>query len=284
MAGTSFGLAVAAGMLAALNPCGFALLPAYLALLVSSRPLGHGEAVGRAVRASAWMTVGFVAVFAVFGVAVLPVATGIQRYLPWVTIVLGALLLVAGGLLLAGRELPEVPLARSLGPLTGTSWSMAVFGVSYALASLSCTIAPFLAVVVVALRTGSPWLSTALFLAYALGMGLVVTTAALAVALARGSLVVRLRRLGRHVPRLSALVLLASGGYVAHYGGWEARVLQGDAGQDAFIAGAGAVQHWLVFAVGRLGALGLVAVLVGLLVLAAAASRRRARRGTSLRS
>ena len=38
-------LAVAAGMLAAVNPCGFALLPAYLGLFVWG-PQGRAEGLG----------------------------------------------------------------------------------------------------------------------------------------------------------------------------------------------------------------------------------------------
>jgi cytochrome c-type biogenesis protein len=281
---TSLGLALSAGMLAALNPCGFALLPAYLALLVNERSLVPGVALVRAFRASVAMTAGFVGVFAVVGLAVLPVAGAIQRYLPWVTLGLGGLLLVAGIWVLAGRELPTVPLHGRPRPVTGTVWSMVLFGISYALASLSCTIAPFLGVVVVALRTGATWVSIALFLAYAFGMGLVVATAALGVALVNGSLVGRLRRLGRHVSRLSGLVLLVSGAYVAYYGWWESRALAGAAGQDRVIVGAGIVQHWLVVVVDRLGALGLVVVLLGLLALASVTFRRRARRRASLPS
>ncbi|HEU4426559.1 MAG TPA: cytochrome c biogenesis protein CcdA, partial [Pilimelia sp.] len=66
-------LALAAGMLAAVNPCGFALLPAYLSLLVAGdEPGGRGAAVGRALLSTAAMTAGFVAVFGTFGVLVTP--------------------------------------------------------------------------------------------------------------------------------------------------------------------------------------------------------------------
>src|SRR5436190_17497209 len=96
MADLPFALALTAGMLAAVNPCGFALLPAYLSLLV----LGDDSptrtaAVGRALAATAAMTLGFAAVFGVFGLAVAPVASQVQQHLPWFTIVFG--LLLAGG-------------------------------------------------------------------------------------------------------------------------------------------------------------------------------------------
>ena len=102
-------LAVAAGAVAALNPCGFALLPVYLSALVVDTAPSRARAFGRALLASASMTAGFAAVFAVFGLALTPVADAVQRHLPWFTVVLGLALLVAGGWLLAGRDLPAGP-------------------------------------------------------------------------------------------------------------------------------------------------------------------------------
>ena len=48
---------------------------------------------------------------------------------------------------------------------------MTGFGASYAIASLGCTIAPFLAVVVTSFRSGSTAQGLVLFLVYAGGMG-----------------------------------------------------------------------------------------------------------------
>ncbi|HEX6076921.1 MAG TPA: cytochrome c biogenesis protein CcdA, partial [Micromonosporaceae bacterium] len=129
-------LALAAGTLAAVNPCGFALLPAYLSFLViGDGDPGRGSAVGRALAATAAMTVGFVAVFGVFGLVIAPVVGALQRHLPWVTIGIGLMLLAMGGWLLAGRQLPEFRPAVSRGPSTRRSLpSMAVFGAAYAAA------------------------------------------------------------------------------------------------------------------------------------------------------
>jgi uncharacterized protein (DUF427 family) len=141
---------------------------------------------------------------------------------------------------------------------------MAGFGASYAIASLGCTVAPFLAVVVTAFRAGSTAAGVALFLAYAAGMGLVVGAAAVAVALARGGLIRRLRRIGPVLPRLGGLLLLVAGGYVAWYGAWELRVLHGQATADPVVEAAGHLQRWLVDAAHSVGATGFLAVLVAL--------------------
>ncbi len=264
-------LALGAGVVAAVNPCGFALLPAYLSLFVLDEHQNRRTAVLRALRATAAMTAGFAGVFAIFGLAVAPVASSVQEYLPGFTVVLGVLLALAGLWVLAGRHLPTLRLgwpSRSRSAITGSLGSMTAFGASYAVASLGCTIAPFLAVVVTAFRAGSILQGIVLFLVYALGMGLVVGTAAVAVALARSGLITRLRRTGAILPRLGGALLLIGGGYVAWYGAWELRVLHGNAGQDGVVNRAASIQHWLSELVGRVGAGGFLIVLALLLGLA----------------
>ncbi|MEW2473616.1 cytochrome c biogenesis protein CcdA [Micromonospora gifhornensis] len=239
-------LALTAGMLGAVNPCGFAMLPAYLSLLVAGATDTRG-AVRRALTAAAALTVGYVVVFGAFGLALAPVAGWLRPRLPWFTVGLGLLLVLLGCWLLAGRRLPTLrPLARA--PRLTRSWpSMVLFGMAYAVASLGCAIAPFLAIVVTSLRAGTLPRGLALFGAYALGMGLVVAVAALGVALLRGEVVARLRGAGAWVPRLSGLVLLLAGGYVAWYGWYEARLFAGhrNALTDPVIVGAAQVQRWL---------------------------------------
>jgi cytochrome c-type biogenesis protein len=248
-------LALGAGMLAALNPCGFALLPAYLTLLVTGDQPNRLVAVARALKMTAAMTAGFTGVFAVFGLLIAPAATSAQRYLPWFTVVVGVAVTGAGLWLLSGRSLGSPGWRLGGGaPVTRSTRSMFGFGVSYAVASLTCTIAPFLAVVVSAFRVDSWFAGSALFLLYAAGMGLVVGTAALGVALAQQSLVRAARRLGRLVPTVGGVLLLLIGVYVTYYGWWEIRVLQGAPSQDPVIAAAAAVQRWLANGVSALGA------------------------------
>ncbi len=278
MTGGLLVLALGAGMVAAVNPCGFALLPAYLSLLVlGDRSPTRAVAVGRALRLTLAMTFGFAGVFATFGLVVAPVASGVQRHLPWFTVGLGIVLAGMGVALLLGRELDLSRLRRAstrARPLTGRFGSMVGFGAGYALASLTCTVAPFLAVVVVGFRGGSPLVGIGLLLAYAAGMGLVVGTVAVAVALAQGTVVRRLRATGRWVPRLGGLLLLSSGAYVAYYGWWELRVLAGQSAQDPVITAAADVQRAMVDVVQGLGVGGWMLVGAALLALGLAGTRR----------
>ncbi len=273
-------LALSAGMLAAVNPCGFALLPVYLSLLVVGDDApGRAVAVRRAVTATAAMTVGFAGVFAAFGLLIAPVAGTLQEHLPWFTLVLGLTLAAVGGWLAAGRQLPVLRLPGGRRAAVSRSGrSMVLFGAAYALASLGCTIGPFLAIVVSSFRAGSVGAGVALFLTYALGMGLLVGVAALAVALARTSVITRLRRAGLALTRAGGVVLLVAGAYVAYYGWYELRLLRGDIVDDPVVSAAGTVQRWLADGVDRIGVPVLSVAFVLLLVGASLAGRARRRR------
>lgn len=277
MDGVPIGLALAAGTLAVVNPCGFALLPAYASLLVLGGEPRRSAAIGRALGFAAAMTAGFVAVFGVFGLLLASVAGEIQPRLPWFTVVLGMVLAILGGWLAAGRTVPGPRITPRGGrALTRSFASLSLFGVAYALASLGCTIGPFLITVVATFRAGSVAGGLAVFAAYALGMGIVVATVSLAVALARTTVVSALRRTGPLVSRLGGLLLLLSGVYVAYYGWYEIRLLRGGSVDDPIVDAAAAVQRWLAEGLDRLGVIGATAALVAVAGVLLVARRSRA--------
>lgn len=272
-------LAVAAGTLAALNPCGFALLPVYLSVLVTDGgEQSRAAALARAASGTAGIVTGFVAVFGLFGLALAPVAGAVQKHLPWFTIALGVAVSGLGMWMLAGRHLPGIAgLARRGPAVKRTVLSTAAFGAGYALASLSCTVGPFLAIVVSSFRAGSLGSTALLFVGYAAGMGMVVGAAAISLALARDSLIVRLRRLAPHVSRAAGMVVAVAGAYVAYYGWYEARVLRGGSPDDPVVGAALRIQGGLADAVARMG---VPAVVTGfsVVLLVAGATAWRARR------
>jgi cytochrome c biogenesis protein CcdA len=237
------GLAFAAGLVAALNPCGFAMLPAYLALVVRGEDVGRRAAVGRAVTATAAMAAGFLTVFGGFGLLTLSAASTVQRYLPYVTVLIGFILVALGIWLLSGREITVRAVAG------GARWaptarlgSMFTYGISYAIASLSCTVGPFLAVTAAALR-GSVLGGVAVYVAYAGGFALVVGVLAVAAALASSTAVERMRRIVPYVNRISGALLVVVGVYVGYYGLYEIRLFTGNGNPvDPVITAAGRVQ------------------------------------------
>jgi cytochrome c biogenesis protein CcdA len=275
------GLAFAAGLVAALNPCGFAMLPAYLALVVRGEDVGRRAAVGRALTATAAMAAGFIAVFGGFGVLTVSAATTVQRYLPYVTVLIGIVLVALGLWLLAGREITVLAgLARGVrwAP-TARLGSMFGYGISYAVASLSCTVGPFLAVTAAGLRGGSVVGAVAVYVAYAAAFTLVVGVLAVAAALANSATVDRMRRIVPYVNRISGALLVIVGVYVGYYGLYEIRLFTGNGNpEDPVVAAAGRVQGAIAGWVHQHGAWPwLVALAILIVVAFAAAWRTRAR-------
>jgi cytochrome c-type biogenesis protein len=260
--GDDLAFALGAGMLATVNPCGFAMLPAYLTLVIADRDTSRVARVGRALAASALMTAGFVAVFGIFGLLSLPLRGVLQQYLPIVTVVIGVVMVIVGALLLAGRRLVVLLPKPARGAPSTRIVSMAGYGVAFAVASLSCTIGPFLAATGIALR-GDSGLVT--FLAYALGMGLVVAVLAVAAALASTAAATGIRRLLPHVPRIGGVLLVVTGAYVGYYGYYELRLFHaGGDPTDPVVDAAGEIQSTLVDWVDAVGPVPMLLALAGL--------------------
>lgn len=217
-----FALAFTAGMVATVNPCGFAMLPAYLALFVSGEDdsIGGSRHIGRALVVVAAVTAGFAIVFGALG---LLFQAGVRVFIdavPYAALGIGAALTIAGVAMLFGwRPKVMVPTleARSV---DRSVRSMTLFGMSYGLASLSCTLPVFLSVVVGTANRSSALAGVAALVAYVAGMAAVLALATLSVAAARQSLVSGLRQASRHVHRIAAVMLILTGTYLVYFWSW----------------------------------------------------------------
>jgi cytochrome c biogenesis protein CcdA len=279
----SLGFALGAGLVAALNPCGFAFLPGYLGLVIAgtsdvSRPV----ALARAGAATVAMSAGFITVFGGFGLLVSPLIASAQKYLPFATVVIGVALIALAVWLLAGRDISVMAPRLSGGAPTTRLGSMYGYGVGYAVASLSCTVAPFLAVVSTTFKQGSTITGVAAFVAYAVGMAVTVGIAALAVALVGSSATGVMRRILPHIGRIAGVVVLLTGLYVTYYGYYEIRLYFFDAGpDDPIVEFAGTIQSWLVARVDALGVWPLLGALGALALTAIVWRTRNRRRGAA---
>ncbi len=218
------GFAFSAGMVSSVNPCGFAMLPAYLGLY-----LGDQEAQGqnvaarlqRALLVGATVTAGFVLMFAAVGVPIGLGARGLVDFFPWVGLTIGVLLTVAGAYLLSGGKLYN-NLAMRLSARVGNANNNSVrgyftFGLGYGTASLSCTLPIFLAVIG-GTFTADTFLDSMLqFLLYGLGMGFVILALTVGMAVFKTAMVGGLRKVLPYVGTISAVMLLISGAFIVYY-------------------------------------------------------------------
>ncbi len=212
-------LSFGSGLLAAVNPCGFVLLPTYLMyfLGVTGRPGTQRASVRRALTVGASLSAGFMSVFLVVGAVTRLFTDYINQNAKYVALLIGVALFVMGVAMLAGWRLPYTTPKLDVGRRDRTTASMFVFGVAYAVASIGCTLGPFTATVLGTITTEGFALGLLAIALYGTAMSLLVIALTVTLALAQGGLLRTLRNGMRHVERASAVVMMLSGSYLAWY-------------------------------------------------------------------
>lgn len=240
-------LAIIAGVLATFNPCGFALLPAYMGMIAAANEgRSKAQALIGGLRFASGMTVGFILLFGTFGLVFAPFASAISRYLPIVTIIVGILIVALGFWLLLGRKVGNgAGLIKGWSP--GESWfSQVGYGLTFAIVSLSCTLGPFLAVTGASIRSSDFFAIVFTFVAFALGMGAAVSVIAVATALTGSQVSVWMRSKSEVISRVTGSLVILAGIYVAWFGWFEWRVNSGQQVGDPIIGAVTNAQSWVV--------------------------------------
>src|SRR3954463_7014962 len=219
-------VALVAGGLAVVNPCGFPLLPAFLSFYLGADEERLPRAptrVAQGLVVGALVAAGFLAVFTAVG---LPLSLGVGAIadaVPWVGLATGVLLALIGLGVVAGRPI-HVPLVSRVHLRVRSQrrvGAIVLFGVGYGAASLGCTLPIFLALVGASLGADK----AVIFLAYGAGMATVLMALSVGVACARQGIAGRVRPVLPHVARLAGCLLTVSGVYLVYY--W-ARIRFGD--------------------------------------------------------
>lgn len=222
--------ALGAGLVAAVNPCGFAMLPAYLSYflgLETGDDSSAGRNIVRALVVGLTLSAGFISFFTVIGVLTRTVvdAGTIERRIPYATFGFGIALAVLGVAMVAGFE-PKLRLPRmNRGTGSRELPSIFMFGVSYAVVSLSCTSPIFFGTIIGSFTSEGTIDGLSVFVAYGVGMSLVIMVLTLGMAMGRTSIATNLRRALPYVNRVSGVLLVGAGAFLTLYGWWEIRVL-----------------------------------------------------------
>jgi len=219
------GYAFAAGMVASVNPCGALMLPSYIFFQLGvddEASVSTVERVLKALRFAIATTAGFAVIFGLVGAVVSVGGRWLTDFFPYAGLIIGLAMVGLGiWLLVSHRSLGILAASRvSVTPERSLS-NMFLFGIAYAISSLSCTLPIFLVVIGSALTTGGQqggWMtSLAQFLGYALGMGAVMAVVSVGTSLFRQAVERWLRRVMPYVHRVSALFLIGAGIYLIYY-------------------------------------------------------------------
>jgi cytochrome c-type biogenesis protein len=222
-----FGYAFGAGMVSAVNPCGFALLPVYLTLYLGADDSRfRSQSLFLRLLKAFWIALvvasGFALLFGIFGLIVSAGGTFLMEIMPWLTVVVGLLLMLLGAWMLFGHTLSlhfVVNLAGKIGdPREMSVFGFFLFGLAFGATSLGCTLPIFLMVIGNSLTAGDFTTGSIQFFSYILGMGSVLQILTLGIAVVKEGVVVgALRRMLPYVQKVSALLLLGAGGYSVFY-------------------------------------------------------------------
>lgn len=215
----SITFAISSGMVAFLSPCAFPLLPAYISYylgLDETPAKGQVSAVlKKGIVGGLACAVGAVLVLGLIGVGVSVAGGAISTHISKMELIAGAILVGMGVLMLLGAPLGFRIKARA-GTRRGYAGLLG-FGALYALVSAGCVAPVFIGVISVAASSGFIG-GMAVFLAYALGLGLLLVVVTLLVASAKEMAMAKLMRVMPYVEKVGALVLIVVGVYlIGHY-------------------------------------------------------------------
>jgi len=213
-------LSFTSGLLAAINPCGFVLLPTYLMFFLGMenlRPGAERTTIRRALAVSLSVSAGFLSVFIVLGIIAKWATNSFLDTMPYISLVIGAALIVLGVAMIFGYRLPFTAPKMDIGERDRSVVSMFVFGIAYAVASFGCTLGPFSGTVLGAISTDGIATGIAAIALYGLGMALLVTALTVTLAMANTALLRFLRKGMQWFEYIAGVFVLLTGIYLTYY-------------------------------------------------------------------
>ncbi|MDX2380256.1 MAG: cytochrome c biogenesis protein CcdA [Acidimicrobiia bacterium] len=219
------------GLVAAVNPCGFILLPTYLMYFLGITAGAGGSqraSIRRALLVSAAVSAGFLSVFLVAGLISYNFTSWVNENSKYATVGIGSALIVLGVAMLLGYKLPFMTPQVGIGKKEKTVRAMFVYGIAYAVASIGCTIGLFIATVFSTTRRDGLIHGVGNTVAYGAGMALLVSALTVSLAFANTTLLRWLRKSLAHVDKVAAAFVLLSGFYLIWYFYWVDLLEEGD--------------------------------------------------------
>lgn len=219
------------GLVAAVNPCGFILLPTYLMYFLGVQggmPGSQRASLRRALLVSAAVSAGFLSVFFIAGIISYNFTSWINENSKYATVVIGGALLVLGVAMLFGYKLPFMTPKMDTGEKDRTIRSMFIYGIAYAVASIGCTIGLFIATVFSTTSRDGVVQGVGNVVAYGAGMALLVSALTVSLSFANTGLLKILRRGMAHVDKVAAAFVVLSGLYLVWYFYWVDLQEEGD--------------------------------------------------------
>ena len=182
-------------------------------------PLVH---IFRAMKVGGSVTLGFVVLFGTAGMLMAVGArAAVVDILPYLGLVIGIALALAGSWMVGGGKLYSGFAAQAASRIGDPGQVNAkgyfLFGLSYGIASLSCTLPIFLSVIGTSFAVSEIGTSLGQFILYAVGMGTVILALTLGMAFFKGAMLGTLRKALPYVQPIGSWLMVVAGSYIVFY-------------------------------------------------------------------
>lgn len=268
----SFTYSLLLGILAAVNPCGFVLLPAYLVSYLSVADDADATTrVRRSLSVGSSVSAGFLVVFLLVGAISRLFTNWIELNAKYAALVVGLVLIVMGVRMLSGwRPRLWIPVFNG-DTRRSRIGGMFMFGMVYAVASIGCTIGLLTTAILGSFSRNGVLSGMFSVVMYGAGMAVFVMALTTSLAFAKTALVRAGRGVMSVVSHVSSGLILITGVYLTWY--WYVAITE-RTDQGGVLQTFG---NWQTTIVNNLSDIGAVPITVtsGLVIVAAALITRR---------
>ncbi len=223
-----FGFAFIAGLIASLNPCGFIMLPAYIGIFISDKNTIKNQSKFHQIQiifsVSISMGLGFLFVFGSIGIVISLGRDIISEYVNlfhWIGFILGFMLIFTGLYVASGKKLyfQKPQSISSKIPIKSESkfYNYFLFGISYALVSISCTMPIFLALIGSSIARDGFIQGFYQFLIYSAGMTTMIIIITIILSIFKSTVLQKLKNTSNFIETVSSYTLILVGGYLIFY-------------------------------------------------------------------
>jgi cytochrome c-type biogenesis protein len=220
------GFAFGAGMVSTVNPCGFAMLPAYLGFYMNSATnepteIHLASKLRKALLVGTIVTLSFVFLFGVFGIIIVAGVRTAITLIPWLGLATGTVLILSGSWLWKGNSFytrfPSSIAGQIGNPNVSNVRGYFLFGFSYGIASLSCTLPIFLSVIGLTFTETEFLPMLYRFFMYSMGMGTVIILITVGIATFQETSLRLFRKSLPIIQPISSVLMILAGAYIIFY-------------------------------------------------------------------
>ncbi len=207
------------GVVAFFAPCAVALLPGYISVYITRETSANPQAnrkLYRGLKLALLSILGILVVYSIAGVLIVLASQLLKTYMKWITIGMGGVLIILGGLMTAGKN---IAFSINVNQPTDTSEirEAFLFGIAYAIGALGCLFPLFLVVATQAMSAPTVLLGSSYILAYFAGISLMMISAILLSTFARDFFMKYLRKILPRMDLITGTLLIIAGLYVIYY-------------------------------------------------------------------